>query len=115
MTGPSTSDVTYDYCNVTVSYTHTGKNDAIALKYAFPEPSDFKNRFYLSDGGGYSLWSDATGGLSYGAASGAMSAGYDAFEYSFDQKVLFGKGSINWDATYAFGYTALGELTKIGE
>jgi tannase len=109
------SSVTYSYCNVTVSYTHTGKGDTIALKYAFPQPSDFGNRFYLAGGGGFSLSSDATGGLAYGAASGATSAGYDAFDYSYDEKVLYGNGSINWDATYAFAYSALGELTKIGK
>lgn len=111
MMGGSTGGVTYNYCNVTVSYTHTGKNDSIALKYAFPEPSNFKNRFYLSGGGGFSLSSDATGGLTNGAASGATSAGYDAFDYSYDEKVLYGNGSINWDATYAFAYTALGGNT----
>jgi tannase len=109
------SSITYSYCNVTVSYTHTGKGDTIALKYAFPQPSDFGNRFYLGGGGGYSLSSDATGGLAYGAASGATSAGYDAFDYSYDEKVLYGNGSINWDATYAFAYSALGELTTIGK
>ncbi|KAF9697804.1 hypothetical protein EKO04_004168 [Ascochyta lentis] len=113
--GSTSGGTTYNYCNVTVSYTHTGKNDTIALKYAFPEPSTFKNRFYVSGGGGFSLSSDATGGLSNGAASGATAAGYDAFDYSFDEKALYGNGSINWDATYAFAYTALGELTKIGK
>ncbi|KAF2853397.1 tannase and feruloyl esterase [Plenodomus tracheiphilus IPT5] len=114
MAGSSTG-TTYSYCNVTVSYTHTGKNDSVALKFAFPQPSDFKNRFYLAGGGGFSLSSDATGGLAYGAASGATAAGYDAFDYSYDEKVLYGNGSINWDATYAFAYVALGELTKIGK
>ena len=108
MMGGSTGGAAYSYCNVTVSYTHTGKNDSIALKYAFPDPSNFQNRFYLSGGGGFSLSSDATGGLAYGAASGATSAGYDAFDYSYDEKVLYGNGSINWDATYAFAYEALG-------
>jgi tannase len=106
---------TYSYCNVTVSYTHTGKDDIIPVKFAFPQPSDFKNRFYLAGGGGFSLSSDATGGLSNGAASGATSAGYDAFNTSYDEVVLYGNGSMNWDATYAFAYTALGELTKIGK
>ncbi|KAF2690451.1 tannase and feruloyl esterase [Lentithecium fluviatile CBS 122367] len=113
--GRTTSGTTYSYCNVTVSYTHTGKGDVIPLKYAFPQPSDFHNRFYIAGGGGYSLSSDATGGLAYGAASGATSAGYDAFNYDFMSKVLYGNGSINWDGTYAFAYTALGELTKIGK
>lgn len=108
MMGASTGGATYNYCNVTVNYSHTGKNDSVALKYAFPEPSSFKNRFYLSGGGGFSLSSDATGGLTNGAASGATAAGYDAFNYSYDEKVLYGNGSINWYATYAFAYTALG-------
>jgi tannase len=112
----STADaVTYNYCNVTVSYAHTGKSNAIPLKFAFPDPSTFKSRFYLAGGGGFSLSSDATGGLAYGAASGATSAGYDAFNSSYDEVILYGNGTINWDATYAFAYTALGELTKIGK
>jgi tannase len=117
MMGAATSAdaVTYNYCNVTVSYAHTGKDDVIPLRFAFPEPSTYENRFYLAGGGGFSLSSDATGGLTYGAASGATSAGYDAFNYSYDEVVLYGNGTINWDATYAFAYTALGELTKIGK
>lgn len=109
------STVTYSYCNVTVNYSHTGKNDNIALRYAFPQPSEFKNRFYVAGGGGFTLSASATGGLPIGAASGATGAGYDAFNYSYDKKVLYGNGSINWDATYAFAYVALGELTKIGK
>ncbi|KAH7071298.1 Tannase/feruloyl esterase [Paraphoma chrysanthemicola] len=115
MGASSNSGVTYNYCNVSLSMTHTGKEDIVPILLAFPEPSDFKNRWYLAGGGGFSLSSDATGGLAYGAASGATSAGYDAFNYSYDEKVLYGNGSINWDATYAFAYVALGELTKIGK
>ncbi|KAH6983458.1 hypothetical protein BKA56DRAFT_482917 [Ilyonectria sp. MPI-CAGE-AT-0026] len=109
------STTTYTYCNVTISYTHTGKGDEVVLKYAFPSPSEFQNRFYVAGGGGFSLSSDATGGLGYGAASGATDAGYDAFNYSYDEVVLYGNGSINWDATYMFGYQALGEMTKVGK
>ncbi|USW57245.1 Putative tannase/feruloyl esterase, alpha/Beta hydrolase [Septoria linicola] len=115
--GPSSSSSseTVTYCNVTITYTHTGKGDEIVVKYAFPQPSDFSNRFYVAGGGGFSLSSDATGGLTYGAVGGATSAGYDAFDNSYDEVVLYGNGTINWDATYAFGYTALGEMTKIGK
>ncbi|ATZ46274.1 hypothetical protein BCIN_01g09020 [Botrytis cinerea B05.10] len=109
------STATYTYCNVTVTYTHTGKNDKVIIKYAFPSPSDFENRFYVGGGGGYSLSSDATGGLAYGAVGGATDAGYDAFDYSYDEVVLYGNGSINWDATYMFGYQALGEMTLVGK
>ncbi|KAJ5462846.1 hypothetical protein N7475_007790 [Penicillium sp. IBT 31633x] len=109
------SDETYTYCNVTVTYEHTGKGDSVIIKYAFPKPSDFKKRFYVAGGGGFSLSSDATGGLAYGAVGGATSAGYDAFNHSYDEVVLYGNGTINWDATYMFGYQALGEMTKIGK
>lgn len=40
----------------------------------------------------------------------ATATGYDAFDYSYDEKVLYGNESINWDATYTVAYTALGEL-----
>ncbi|CAI5760088.1 unnamed protein product [Candida verbasci] len=103
------------YCNVSLSYSHPGKNDIINLKYAFPSTTSFKNRYYSAGGGGYTLNQDPTGGLKYGAGSGATDAGYDAFHYSFDEQVLFGNGSINWDGIYMFGYQALGELTKIGK
>lgn len=109
------STETFTYCNVTVTYTHTGKEDEVVIKYAFPKPSDFKKRFYVAGGGGFSLSSDATGGLSYGAVGGATSAGYDAFDNSYDDVVLYGNGSINWDATHMFGYQALGEMTSLGK
>lgn len=69
------TNTAYTYCNVTFSYTHTGKGDTVVVKYAFPQPSDFENRFYVAGGGGYSLTTDATGGVQYGAASGATDAG----------------------------------------
>ncbi|KAF2137119.1 uncharacterized protein K452DRAFT_279119 [Aplosporella prunicola CBS 121167] len=115
MSSSGSDSNTYNYCNVSVSYTHTGKNDRVVLLYAFPAPADFKNRFYLGGGGGFSLSSDTTGGFKYGAVSGATDAGYDAFNNSYDEVVLYGNGSINWDATHMFGYQALGELTQVGK
>lgn len=116
MTTTTDTSETYNYCNVTLTYTHPGKGDTIVVKYALPEPSDFKKRFYVAGGGGYSLSSDATGGLEYGAAGGATSAGYDALnDVAYDDIVLYGNGSINWDATYMFGYQGLGEMTQLGK
>lgn len=110
------SDETYNYCNVTVTYTHPGKGDTVVLKYALPEPSEFKKRFYVAGGGGFSLSSDATGGLEYGAAGGATSAGYDALNgVSYDSVNLYGNGSVNWDAAYMFAYQGLGEMTQVGK
>ncbi|KAJ5755862.1 Tannase [Penicillium manginii] len=116
MSTSSSDSETYNYCNVTLTYTHPGKGDTVVVRYALPEPSDFNKRFYVAGGGGYSLSSDATGGLEYGAAGGATSAGYDALDgVSYDDVVLLGNGSINWDATYMFGYQALGEMTQLGK
>lgn len=111
----TSSSTTYNYCNATVTYTHTGKGDEVVVKMAFPEPSTFKNRYYVAGGGGFSLSSDATGGLTYGAVGAATSAGYDAFDQAYDAVVLYGNGSINWDATYMFGYQALGEMTEVSK
>ncbi|GAB1737263.1 hypothetical protein NU219Hw_g1192t1 [Hortaea werneckii] len=99
-----------------MTYSHTGRDDEVALLYAFPAPSDFTNHFYVAGGGGYSLSSSATGGLEYGAAGGATGAGYGSLDgTSYDDVVLYGNGSINWDATYMFGYQALGEMTIVGK
>jgi len=111
----SASTATYNYCNVTATFTHTGRGDTVVLKYALPDPSDFKNRFYVAGGSAYSLSSDATGGFAYGAAGGATSAGYDAFDVAYDDVALSGNGTINWDNAYAFGFVALGEMTEVGK
>ncbi|VUC23534.1 unnamed protein product [Clonostachys rosea] len=112
--GPGGGGSAYNYCNVGVSYTHSGKNDTVVLKLVFPEPSSYKNRFYVGGGGGFSLGNSGTGGLAYGAAGAATDAGYDGFSNEYDSVVLFGNGSINWDATHMFGYQALGEMAQIG-
>ncbi|BGO98726.1 putative Tannase [Rhodotorula toruloides ATCC 204091] len=115
MGGPGASAaITVEYCAVTLAYTHDGK-DLVNLKYAFPTPSDFKKRFYVAGGGGYQLNAVSTGGLTYGAASGATDGGYDAFNYSFLDKVLLANGTLNWDGINMFGWQALGEMTQVGQ
>ncbi|KAJ6032217.1 hypothetical protein N7540_002949 [Penicillium herquei] len=104
------------YCNVTVAYTHPGKGDTVTIEYAFPEPSAYKNRFYVAGGFGYSLSTTSTGGISYGAVGGATSAGYGALDsVTVDEVFLAGNGSIDWDPIYMFGYQALGEMTILGK
>ncbi|KAH9843242.1 tannase [Teratosphaeria destructans] len=111
----SSSGTTYSYCSINVTYNHPGRDDSVTLRLAFPEPSQFENRWYVAGGGGYSLSSSTTGGLEYNAASGATSAGYDAFEVSADNVALTGNGSVDWDNVYAFGYVALGEMTMVAK
>lgn len=108
---------TETYCNVTVSYTHTGSDDNVVLWYTFPAPSAFQNRFYIGGGGGYTLsTSDPTGGLEYGAVSGSTDVGYGGFDsVTLDEVVLYGNGSLNWQNIYMFSYQALGETAMVGK
>ncbi|GLA51228.1 hypothetical protein AnigIFM63604_007580 [Aspergillus niger] len=105
-----------EYCAVSVSYVHTGTTDEIVLNYGFPSPADFKNRFYVAGGFGYSLSTSSTGGLEYGAVGGATDAGYGALNgTTVDEVNLSGNGTINWDPIFMFAYQALGEMTTVGK
>ncbi len=92
-----TSSTAFIYCNVTVQYEHTGHN-IVMVWYNFPSPDDFKNRFYIGGGGGFTISTTPTSGLAYSA--GSSDAGYDGYTYNYDEVVLYGNGSINCDATY---------------
>jgi tannase len=113
----NTANGTYgEYCNVTVSYLHTGTTDQVVLNYGFPSPDAFKNRFYVAGGFGYTLSTDITGGLEYGAVSGATDAGYGALSgTTVDEVNLAGNGTINWDPIFMFAYQGLGEMTTVGK
>lgn len=116
MGGMAKRDTSSLYCNVTVQYTHTGKDDSVLLWYSFPAPDAYENRFYIGGGGGYSEGtSNPTGGLSYGAVSGSTDSGYSGFENSLDEVVLSGNGSINWDNIIMFSYQAQGETALVGK
>lgn len=106
------------YCNVTFSYSHTGKSDSIIVWYWLPAPSNFKNRYLSTGGGGYSITSTNTsipGGIAYGASAGTTDGGFGSFATTVDEVVLLANGSINYDAVYNFGYKAIHELTVLGK
>ncbi|RYP01750.1 hypothetical protein DL764_006094 [Monosporascus ibericus] len=117
--GNSDSTKTYDYCNVTVQYTHTGRSDAVSLWYFLPSPDDFQNRYLGIGGGGYSISMGSGGlsaGLAYGAVAGTTNGGFgDGFSTSADEVNLLGNGTINYEAVHMFGYKALGEATVVGK
>lgn len=117
VTANTVNSTTATYCNVTVQYSHTGRDDSVTLWYTFPSPSEYANRLYLPGGGGYSLsTSDPVGGLTYGAVSGSTDVGYGGFDsVSLDEVVLYGNGSLNWDNILMFSYQALGETAMVGK
>ncbi|RAH47408.1 tannase and feruloyl esterase [Aspergillus brunneoviolaceus CBS 621.78] len=106
----------YEYCDVSVSYVHTGSSDEVVLNYGFPSPEIFANRFYVAGGFGYTLSTSITGGLEYGAVGGATDAGYGALSgTTVDEVNLLGNGTINWDPIFMFAYKGLGEMTTVGK
>ncbi|KAF2833293.1 feruloyl esteras-like protein B precursor [Ophiobolus disseminans] len=109
---------TYDYCNVTLSYSHNARGDVVNLQYWFPTPDNFKNRYLSTGGGGYAINSGSQGfpgGVMYGAVAGSTDGGFGSFKTKLDAVVLKANGTLNWDAIFMFGYQAIGELTQIGK
>ncbi|KAF2717627.1 putative tannase [Polychaeton citri CBS 116435] len=107
-----------DVCNVTVTYTHTGKGDNITVWYYLPSPAQYKNRFLASGGGGFAINSGIWGlraGLAYGAVSGCTDGGFGSFGGDLTDVILKGNGSVNYDALYSFGYLSIHEMTLIGQ
>jgi len=47
---------TISYCNVTFAYSHDGiDNDVVHVSYWLPDPSEFKNRYVSTGGGGWAI------------------------------------------------------------
>ena len=108
----------FDYCNVSLSYSHDGQNDTVHLRYWFPAPDRFQKRYLSTGGGGYSINSGTQslpGGVMYGAVAGSTDGGFGSFNTQLDAVVLKAKGTLNWEAIHMFGYQAIGEMTQIGK
>lgn len=71
-TQPSTQLQNATFCNVTVSYTHTGQNNNIIVEAWLPV-NNWNGRFQAVGGGG---WVAGRFSLSYNAMSGAIADGY---------------------------------------
>ncbi|RMX97149.1 hypothetical protein D0868_10798 [Hortaea werneckii] len=107
-----------DYCNVTITYHHAGKDDDINVWYYLPSPAQYKDRFLATGGGGFAINSGASllqSGLVYDAASGCTDGGLGSFGNGLTDAPLKGNGSINYDAVYNFGYLSIHEMTVIGQ
>lgn len=111
-------DATFDYCNVTFSYSHGGRGDKVNLMYWLPAPSDFRNRYLSTGGGGFAISSGTgslPGGIIYGAVAGTTDGGFGGFQEQFDTTFLAQNGTINYQNLYMFGYEAIHELSVIGK
>lgn len=114
-------DAVINFCNVTVSYSHSGLNDTVLLNYWFPEPEKFRNRFLATGGFGSQInaGTDTSGslpgGVMYGAVSGLTDGGFGGFSSNIFEKILVQNGTMDRDTLYMFGYQAIHEMTVLGK
>lgn len=111
-------DATFDYCNVSFSYSHNGLNDKVNVVYWLPSPSSFQKRYLSTGGGGLAISSGSQslpGGIIYGASAGTTDGGFGGFSEQLDDVLLLANGTLNWQAVYMFGYQAHHELSVIGK
>ncbi|CZR55644.1 related to tannase precursor [Phialocephala subalpina] len=114
-------DATFDYCQVTFTYSHNGRNDSVALTYWLPTPANFQNRYLATGGGGYAInggtgsTGSLPGGIEYGAVAGLTDGGFGIFQDQAIEDFLLANGTINWENVYMFGYDAIHEQAVIGK
>jgi tannase len=111
-------DATFDYCNVSFTYSHDGLDDNIVLTYWLPSPGNFKNRFLATGGGGYAINSgnaSLPGGIIYGAVAGLTDAGFGAAASNTLTQWLSANGTLNWQNVVMFGYEGIREMNELGK
>lgn len=110
---------TIDYCNVTFAYSHNGiTGDVVHVSYWLPPPDSFQNRYVSTGGGGLAINSGSSSiptGIIVGAVSGMTDGGFGNFDTEWDAVFLLANNTINWQATYMFGYQAHHELATVGK
>ncbi|OJJ46791.1 hypothetical protein ASPZODRAFT_16542 [Penicilliopsis zonata CBS 506.65] len=110
---------TFDYCNLTFAYSHNGiDGDVVHVQYWLPDPSSFKNRYVSTGGGGWAINSGTNSiptGIIAGGVGGMTDGGFGNFDTQFSSAALLANGTINWQATYMFGYQAHNELATFGK
>ena len=111
-------DATFNYCNVSFTYSHDGLEDEVALTYWLPAPNKFQNRFLATGGGGYAINSgnqSLPGGIIYGAVAGLTDAGFGAAQSNTITQWLTANGTLDWHNVYMFGYQGIREMSELGK
>lgn len=112
-------DAEFDFCNVTFTYTHVGRDDTVTLTYWLPAPQDFQNRYLSTGGGGYAINSGNSGlsmGVPFGAVTGITDGGFVGGDNLLNTgNFLLNNGTINWEEVFMFGYEGHHEMAVIGK
>ena len=108
---------TFDYCNVTFTYSHGGRGDEVLLTFWLPAPDAFQNRYLFTGGGGYAINSQLEslpGGVMYGAVASQTDGGFGEHQTDAISTFLVQNGTIDWQNVYMFGYQAIREQSLLG-
>lgn len=111
-------DAVFDYCNVTLTFSHDGRDDdTVKLTAWLPAPRDFKNRYLATGGGGYAIMGSQSlpGGVMYGAATTLTDGGFGADASNVLPQFLDANGTQDWTKIYAFGYKAIHDQILVGK
>ncbi|KAL3456988.1 Tannase/feruloyl esterase [Aspergillus heterothallicus] len=119
-TQPSTNLTSASFCNLTITYTHPGRADALTAEIWLPPADDWNERLQTVGGGG---WTGGRSALSYANMAGALSDGFAAA--TTDGGLVPGTGPEIWgltspgnldvDALENFGHRSLGDLAILAK
>lgn len=109
------------YCNVSLSYSHTGHSDTVNVQVWLPSPDDWNNRLMAVGGGGFaaglfylSFW-NMLGAVNDGYATVSTDAGHDGEKSEPENWALKAPGEVDMHLLEDFGYRAYGEQADIGK
>lgn len=108
---------TFDFCNVTFTYTHDGLDDSVLISVWLPTPDKFQNRYLTTGGGGYAINSGVRtlpGGVMYGAAASSTDGGFGVNQSNAIATFLVQNGTLDWHNIFMFGYQAIREQSLLG-
>ncbi|RYP62637.1 hypothetical protein DL771_009630 [Monosporascus sp. 5C6A] len=116
---PSTTAENLTFCNVTVTYTHTGTNDRVNVETWLPV-SDWNERLYAAGGGGFAAgrffipYTTMAGALTEGYATVTTDAGLGVDAHTLDASswALLSPGNIDLNLAYTFGSASLNEEVR---
>lgn len=110
-------EVTLNFCNVSIQYTHPGYNDIINVRVWLPL-GNWNSRFFGTGGGNWAghlaPWS-LIYPVSQGFATVATDTGHDPNLQTPSPWALISPGNINWPLLQDFADTALDEAATIGK
>ena len=118
--GPIPPPLHLNMCNVTVTYTHPGWNDAINVNNLLPL-DNWNERFLANGGGGFSTGSATQLGLDMllmGTSEYALSTtdgGHKGDPSKADPWPLTSPGNLNWPLLVDFASVSLGDMVVIGK